>query len=58
MNQRLRLVINDGEGSDEDEVVEADEDEDYLAARHPKTGAFPSYALRIKEEGATRFEFA
>ncbi|NQU09203.1 hypothetical protein HQ590_00310 [bacterium] len=32
--------------------------EDYLAARHPKTGAFPSYALRIKEEGTTRFEFA
>jgi DNA gyrase subunit B len=32
--------------------------EEYLAARDPKTGAFPAYALRIKEDGQTRFEFA
>jgi DNA gyrase subunit B len=32
--------------------------EDYLAARDEKSGALPSYAIRIKDNGATRFEFA
>jgi DNA gyrase subunit B len=32
--------------------------EDYLAARDAKNGEFPSYAMRIKEEGVVRFEFA
>ena len=32
--------------------------EDYLAARDEKTGDLPSYAMRIKEDGQTRFEFA
>jgi len=31
--------------------------EDYLAARN-KAGELPAYAMRIKEAGATRFEFA
>jgi DNA gyrase subunit B len=32
--------------------------EDYLAARDEKSGEFPSYAMRIKENGVVRFEFA
>jgi DNA gyrase subunit B len=32
--------------------------EDYLAARDEKSGELPAYALRIKEDGQTRFEFA
>jgi DNA gyrase subunit B len=32
--------------------------EDYLAARDEKSGEFPSYAMRIKENGAVSFEFA
>jgi DNA gyrase subunit B len=32
--------------------------EDYLAARDEKSGEFPSYAMRVKENGVTRFEFA
>jgi DNA gyrase subunit B len=32
--------------------------EDYLGARNEKTGELPVYAMRIKEDGATRFEFA
>jgi DNA gyrase subunit B len=32
--------------------------EDYLAARDEKSGEFPAYAVRVKEEGAVRFEFA
>ena len=32
--------------------------EDYLAARSENTGELPAYALRIKENGQTRFEFA
>ncbi|MGD1018062.1 MAG: DNA topoisomerase (ATP-hydrolyzing) subunit B [Verrucomicrobiia bacterium] len=32
--------------------------EDYLAARDEKSGEFPSYAMRIKENGVARFEFA
>jgi DNA gyrase subunit B len=32
--------------------------EDFLAARDEKSGALPAYALRIKEDGQTRFEFA
>ena len=32
--------------------------EDYLAARDEKSGEFPSYAVRIKENGLVRFEFA
>jgi DNA gyrase subunit B len=32
--------------------------EEYLAARQEKTGDLPSYAVRIKEDGQTRFEFA
>jgi DNA gyrase subunit B len=32
--------------------------EEYLAARDEKSGEFPSYAMRIKEDGQTRFEFA
>jgi DNA gyrase subunit B len=32
--------------------------EDYLAARDEKSGEFPSYAVRIKEYGVVRFEFA
>ncbi len=32
--------------------------EEYLAARDDKSGALPAYALRIKEDGQTRFEFA
>src|SRR5208282_3658177 len=32
--------------------------EGYLAARDEKSGEFPSYAMRIKENGVVRFEFA
>jgi DNA gyrase subunit B len=32
--------------------------EDYLEARDEKSGELPSYALRVKEDGAVRFEFA
>jgi len=32
--------------------------EDYLAARDEKSGSLPTNALRIKEDGQTRFEFA
>lgn len=32
--------------------------EDYLAARDEKSGDFPAYAMRIKENGVVRFEFA
>ncbi|MCX7887999.1 MAG: DNA gyrase subunit B, partial [Verrucomicrobiae bacterium] len=32
--------------------------EDYLAHRHPKSGEFPAYAVRVKEENQVRFEFA
>jgi DNA gyrase subunit B len=32
--------------------------EDYLAARDEKNGDLPTYALRIKENGSMRFEFA
>jgi DNA gyrase subunit B len=32
--------------------------EQYLAARDLKSGALPAYALRIREAGVTRFEFA
>jgi len=32
--------------------------EDYLAARDEKSGEMPSYAMRIKENGVVRFEFA
>jgi DNA gyrase subunit B len=32
--------------------------EEYLASRQEKTGDLPSYAIRIKEDGLTRFEFA
>ena len=32
--------------------------EDYLAHRDEKSGDFPSYALRIRDEEGTRFEFA
>jgi DNA gyrase subunit B len=32
--------------------------EDYLAARDEKSGDLPTYAVRIKEEGVARFEFA
>jgi len=32
--------------------------EEYLAARDEKSGQFPSYAMRVKENGSTRFEFA
>jgi DNA gyrase subunit B len=32
--------------------------EDYLAARDPKSGELPSNAVRIKEPGTVRFEFA
>ena len=32
--------------------------EDYLAARDEKSGDLPAYAMRIKEDGTTRFEFA
>jgi len=32
--------------------------EDYLAARDEKSGEVPSYAVRIKEDGVVRFEFA
>jgi len=32
--------------------------EDYLGARNEKTSELPVYAMRIKEDGATRFEFA
>ncbi len=32
--------------------------EDYLAHRDEKTGAFPTYAVRVKEENVVRFEFA
>jgi DNA gyrase subunit B len=32
--------------------------EDYLAARDEKSGELPTNALRIKEDGQTRFEFA
>ncbi len=32
--------------------------EDYLAARDEKSGGFPSYAMRIKENGVVNFEFA
>ncbi|HVM60581.1 MAG TPA: DNA topoisomerase (ATP-hydrolyzing) subunit B [Verrucomicrobiae bacterium] len=32
--------------------------EDFLAARDEKSGEFPSYAMRIKEDGVVRFEFA
>jgi len=32
--------------------------EDYLAARNEKTGELPAYAMRIKENGQIRFEFA
>jgi DNA gyrase subunit B len=32
--------------------------EDYLAARDEKSGEFPSYAMRLKENGVVRFEFA
>jgi DNA gyrase subunit B len=32
--------------------------EDYLAARDEKSGDLPAYAVRIKEEGVVRFEFA
>jgi DNA gyrase subunit B len=32
--------------------------EDYLAARDEKSGEFPSYAVRLKENGVVRFEFA
>ncbi len=32
--------------------------EDYLAARDEKSGELPAYALRIKEDSQTRFEFA
>jgi DNA gyrase subunit B len=32
--------------------------EDYLAARDEKSGEFPSYAMRLKENGIVRFEFA
>jgi hypothetical protein len=53
LSQRLRLVVNDGEESDEDEVVEADEDEDYIAARWVaqrgrKTGLNVDAGVRIK----------
>src|SRR5208282_2609943 len=32
--------------------------ENYLAARDEKSGEFPSYAMRIKENGLVSFEFA
>jgi len=32
--------------------------EDYLAHRDEKTGEFPAYAIRVKEENEVRFEFA
>jgi DNA gyrase subunit B len=32
--------------------------EDYLAARDEKSGEFPSYAMRIKDNGVVHFEFA
>jgi DNA gyrase subunit B len=32
--------------------------EDYLAARDEKSGEFPSYAMRIKDNGVVTFEFA
>ena len=32
--------------------------ENYLEARDPKTGELPAYAVRIKEAGTVRFEFA
>src|SRR5277367_522105 len=32
--------------------------EEYLIARDEKSGEFPSYAVRIKENGVVRFEFA
>jgi DNA gyrase subunit B len=32
--------------------------EDYLAARDEKRGNLPAYAVRVKEEGVVRFEFA
>ncbi len=32
--------------------------EDYLSARNDKSSELPVYAMRIKENGATRFEFA
>jgi DNA gyrase subunit B len=32
--------------------------EEYLAARDEKSGEFPSNAVRVKEDGVTRFEFA
>jgi DNA gyrase subunit B len=32
--------------------------EDYLTHRDDKTGAFPTYAVRVKEENVVRFEFA
>jgi DNA gyrase subunit B len=32
--------------------------EDYLGARDEKSGEFPSYAMRLKENGVVRFEFA
>src|SRR6266850_1904484 len=32
--------------------------EDYLGARNEKTSELPSYAMRVKENGVTRFEYA
>jgi len=32
--------------------------EDYLGHRDDKSGAFPTYAVRVKEENVVRFEFA
>jgi len=32
--------------------------EEFLAARDEKSGELPSYAMRVKENGVTRFEFA
>ncbi|MBM3861442.1 MAG: DNA topoisomerase (ATP-hydrolyzing) subunit B [Verrucomicrobia bacterium] len=32
--------------------------EDYLGHRDEKSGAFPTYAVRVKEENVVRFEFA
>jgi DNA gyrase subunit B len=32
--------------------------EDYLGARDEKSGGFPAYAMRLKENGLVRFEFA
>ena len=53
LNERLRLVVNDGEEGDEDEAIEIGEEEDYIAARYVaqrgrKTGLSVDGGVRLK----------